>query len=128
MSVHRPTGPKAKADDLFRKIIRSRGACERCGETRYDLLQTSHIFSRTYNNTRCDEENALCLCASCHAKFGANPLLHAEFVRDLYGPERYDALRARRDEIQPASWSKKRWQEEVVRLAARWAELNGEAA
>lgn len=127
MTVKRATGPKAKADDLFRQIVRSRGACERCGERRYDLLQTSHIFSRMYNNTRCDEDNALCLCASCHAKFGANPLEHAEFVKSLYGDERYDALRAKRNSTE-TRWTKARWQEEVARLQARWTEIEGRAA
>jgi hypothetical protein len=126
--MKRASGPKAKADYYFSLIIRSRGACERCGETRYDLLQTSHIFTRHYNNTRCDEDNALCLCASCHARFGGNPIEHAEFVKALYGDARYEALRRKRDEIGPASWSKKRWAEEADRLAARWAEIEGMAA
>jgi hypothetical protein len=122
-------GPKGRADRLFSQIVRARGVCQvpDCGETRYALLQCCHIYSRTYNNTRTDETNALCMCASHHAKFTARPLDFGDFVRSLLGDEEVDALRAKAHAV--GSWSKNRWTDEADRLAAVLAEIiEGEAA
>ncbi len=61
-----------KADLLFSKIIRGRGACERC--LKETTLQTSHIISRRYLHLRYDLRNALCFCAGCHMWWHHNPL------------------------------------------------------
>ncbi len=98
-----------KCDRLFSQLVRAGGVCERCGKTAV-RLETSHVLSRRYANTRCDFRNAFCLCSSCHRWVGANPLGHAEFFlrwhadrfEDL-GSDRVSALqmaRKLRDELQ----------------------------
>lgn len=78
-------GLKGKATKLHAELIRSRGRCEGCGSTAN--LQCCHILTRGFAATRTDEDNALCGCASCHAKWGANPLLFGDFVRAYLGEE-----------------------------------------
>lgn len=62
--MKRASGDKGACDRMFSQIIRSRGACQRCGSVQ--SLQCAHIISRRYSATRCDERNAWCLCAGCH--------------------------------------------------------------
>lgn len=80
-----------KLDNLFGKIIRSRGKCQWCG-SKLGQLQTAHIISRRFMNTRWDTDNALCLDARCHRKAHDNPLLFADFVFNLIGKEAYYKL------------------------------------
>ena len=86
-----------KLDKLFSKVIRKRGHCERCGSTRN--LQTAHIFSRTYRNTRWDTSNALCLCAGCHFWGHKNPILFTEFVHEHLGRDNYEVLKEAHNQI-----------------------------
>jgi len=60
---------KKKLDDLWGKIIRSKGRCELCGKMR--LLQAHHFFSRIHTATRWDLDNGFCLCSG-HHKFWAH--------------------------------------------------------
>ena len=87
---------KNKADDLFKQLVRRGGVCERCGKRGYPTstgpnggLETSHVLSRRYANTRCDFRNAFCLCSSCHRWVTANPLGHAEFFHKWHA-ERFE--------------------------------------
>ncbi len=75
------------ADEYFRRLVRARGRCIGCGETRYDKLQTCHILSRKYGATRCDLLNAVCGCGSCHARWGGDPPLFAEVLREWWESE-----------------------------------------
>lgn len=114
MTVARAKGPKAKADKLFSLLIRSRGYCENCGETDYAKLQTAHIVGRAHNATRVDENNAFCLCWTCHHHFTHWPLEFATFVESKIGREKYEALKAKAKagvKVSPAFWI-----EEAVRL------------
>ena len=70
-----------KLDKECSRIIRARGACQRCGKSKYELLQCCHIFSRANRAVRWDLENLLCLCAGCHFWAHQNPTLFAEFVK-----------------------------------------------
>lgn len=85
--VGSPKGAKAKADKYFSLIIRSRGACQCCGDTAY--LQCAHIISRRYSHTRCDPRNAFCLCAKCHHHFTDHPAEFGMFVTEQIGDEIY---------------------------------------
>jgi hypothetical protein len=87
------TGLKAKATKLHAEVVRARGRCEGCGSTRN--LQCCHILTRSFAATRTDLGNAICGCASCHAKWTANPLLFGDFVRSLYGREHLERIQAK---------------------------------
>lgn len=113
MSVSRARGDKAKADKLFSLIVRSRGSCEACGSTRN--LQTMHIISRRYSNTRTDLANAYCGCASCHMFFTSHPVAFGEFVFEKMGRLAYDDLHLK--SLEPA---KVDWAAEYARLKAIW--------
>lgn len=92
------TSLRNKLDQVASKIVRSRGKCERCGNT--ETLQCCHIYSRTYNNTRWDiDNNLLCLCASCHFWGHKNPLEFAEFVKSHLGKARFEMLLESRNQI-----------------------------
>lgn len=104
MTVSRAKGSKAKCDRLFSLIIRSRGRCEHCGETRYPQLQTAHIISRRYSHTRCDLANAFCLCATCHRRFTDYPASFGEFVRESIGQLAYDDLVLKSQERTKVDW------------------------
>lgn len=109
---------KKKADVLFSKIVRARGACERCGENDYTKLQTAHIISRRFSNTRCDLANAFALCAKCHHFFTDHPVAFGEFVIAKIGRTEYERLFAL---ARPAL--KFDWVAEVERLKAIAREL-----
>lgn len=115
MPVARMKGAKGKCDVLFSKIIRSIGACERCGST--DWLQTSHVISRRYSATRCDLRNAQCLCAKCHRHFTDWPMEFARWIDVSLGDETYQSLKR-----QSVSVTKVDWDAELERLKAIAAE------
>jgi len=89
--VRRARGYKAKCDTLFSRIVRSVGACERCGKT--DNLQCCHIISRTYSSTRCLRQNAFCGCAGCHLYLTKWPIEMADFVLFRMSRGRYNELK-----------------------------------
>jgi 5-methylcytosine-specific restriction endonuclease McrA len=82
----KPKKPKATdykrwCDELFSLIVRSRGACERCGSQLN--LQCSHIVSRGYLATRWNEMNALSACRGCHHWQHMNPLENEEWLASI---------------------------------------------
>lgn len=109
---------KNKADDLFSKIVRSRGVCIGCGERRYDLLQTAHIFSRNFARTRTDETNAYCACASCHANWHLDPVGFGLFAMAQMGEAGYWALYRKAHAVEKFDWH-----DELERLTLIWAGL-----
>lgn len=117
-----PKGAKAKADKYFSLIIRSRGACERCGESRGVQLQTAHIMSRRFSNTRCVEANAFCLCAGCHHEFTDDPVNFGLFVKAKIGSDLYFDLRA-----QAHKPAKVDWFTVAAELKARWETIEAAA-
>jgi hypothetical protein len=80
-----------QADRVFSQIVRSRGACERCFDS-YEL-DCAHIFGRGFWPTRWDEDNALCLCRSCHRRAHDFPDAFMAWVEQRMGTEALDALR-----------------------------------
>ena len=82
-----------KLDQICSKIVRARGQCAKCGEKRYEKLETSHIFSRKYRSLRWNLLNLVCLCKSCHFWAHANPILWGEFVRGYLGEVNYETLK-----------------------------------
>lgn len=118
MTVSRARGDKAKCDVLFSKIVRARGACIACGESRYEQLQTAHIISRRYAHTRCDLDNAFCACASCHARWTANPVEFGRFVDTEIGSKYYDYLAVKAAKRTKVDWSLQR-----ERLTDLWREI-----
>jgi hypothetical protein len=116
------TGAKGKATRLHALIVRSRGQCERCGG--YSNLQCAHIVGRSFSWTRTDENNAWCLCGTCHAHLTAEPFEHVQFAMKTHGEDGYELLRLKaRDGVN----RKFDWDAEVVRLKAL-AESLGVAA
>jgi hypothetical protein len=113
-----PRGTKLRADKLFSQIVRSRGRCEKCGNSDYSKLQCAHIVSRRFANTRCDEDNAFCLCAGCHMYFTDHPVDFGDFVNDRIGAEAYGRVKAR-----SYSTSRVIWLDVVQRLKLRAQEL-----
>lgn len=104
-----PKGAKGKCDKIFSKIIRARGACERCGNR--ENLQTAHIISRRYAATRTEELNAWSLCAGCHLRLTNWPREHSDFITETIGLATYEKLRARAETV-----SKVDWEAEYIRL------------
>ena len=92
------TTMRRKLDKICSEIVRGRGKCQRCGKR--NNLQTAHIFGRTYNNTRFDLDNLLCLCPDCHINFAhKQPILFAEFVKRILGEEKYELLKEKHNQI-----------------------------
>jgi len=114
MTVTRRKGDPGLADTLFSRIIRSRGRCERCS---IDIgpFHTAHIVRRRYSATRCVEDNAWCLCPSCHHVVDEWPLKHTELVNWTIGMARYDEL-VKLAQAGPTLSPKLFWKNEVERL------------
>jgi len=86
-----------KLDKICSQIVRARGICASC--LKKENLQCCHIYSRTYNATRWDLDNLLCLCASCHFYFHKNPLEFANFVKEYCNDEKLAMLHEARNQI-----------------------------
>lgn len=85
-----------RCDDLFSKQVRTRGECEKCGQT--VRLSCAHIISRTYMATRWDQDNALCLCSGCHLFWHKEPILASRWLEQKW-PGRFDKLNLKRQAI-----------------------------
>ena len=88
---------RRKLDKICSEIVRARGKCQWCWHK--ENLQCCHIFSRTYNNTRWDLDNLLCLCPKCHFYFHKNPIIFVEAVINILGKDKYDLLKEKRNQI-----------------------------
>jgi len=98
--VGTPRAAKKRADTYFSKIIRARDQhCQACSSE--ENLQCAHIFSRRFSNTRCDMENAVCLCAKCHHYFTDKPTEWGRWVLGYMGEDHYEALLARSMVVSP---------------------------
>jgi 5-methylcytosine-specific restriction endonuclease McrA len=92
------TSLRRKLDKLCSQIVRARGCCEHCGKK--INLQCCHIFGRTYNSTRWDLDNLLCLCPNCHINFAhKNPILFVEWVKAHLGRDKYNLLKEKHNQI-----------------------------
>lgn len=88
-------GLKAKATKLHSQVVRSRGACERCGEREYSKLQAAHIVPRRYSVTRCDPAAAWCLCAGCHLRCTEWASEHMALIERTIGMAAFEEMRQR---------------------------------
>lgn len=123
MTVARRKGDAGKADMLYSRLVRSRGQCERCGDT-YGPFDTAHIVRRRYSATRCVEDNAWCLCRKgCHPTVDEWRHEFMALVERTIGVERYEELCRDAQEGIPVS-SKLWWAAEVERLTDRCRELD----
>lgn len=116
MPVSYGRGPKAKATKLHSTLIRTRAACERCGESRYELLQCAHIVSRRYSATRTSEVGAWCLCSSCHFLVDTHADEKMAFVDRTIGREEYHRLKAKA--LDGVKATESYWLDEIERLSA----------
>ena len=119
MSASYGKGDRGKATKLHSKLVRARAdnRCERCGRTRGDInpdtgkevkqIHCAHIISRNVPATRTAENNAFCLCASCHWYFGKWPVEFAKFVFEHIGEGGYEALlfKATRGKGKKVDWA-----------------------
>lgn len=108
-------GPRGKATRLHALLVRSRGACERCGSSD-GSLQCAHIVSRRYASTRTDETNAWCLDFRCHQRLTEHPNEHVAFAHQTHGVEGYEALLAKAYNAAGTKFGDAFWKAEVVRL------------
>lgn len=65
------------------------------------LLQWAHIIPRGYHSVRWDEDNAFCLCSSCHMYYTYHPIEWEEFVVRKIGAIKYQELKFRAKQIPP---------------------------
>ena len=120
MSVSRVSGDRGRCDLLFSRIVRSRGACERCGRPGTD---TAHIVGRRFSATRCAEDNAWCLCRSCHRITGTWADEFMALADGTIGNDRYEALRRQAEAGIVGQTSLMFWRDSLQRLLIRYDEL-----
>jgi hypothetical protein len=91
------------ADDLFSRIVRSRGKCEHCGSLERSLFQCAHVIGRDNKALRWDANNALCLCDPCHRWGHANPKLFMEWFEQKY-PDRHAYIMLHKNDDTHYKW------------------------
>lgn len=62
-------------------------------------MQCAHVFSRKHKNVRCHPDNAVCLCARCHAIMTDAPTEWGLWVVNHLGEGRYQMLLERKNDI-----------------------------
>lgn len=117
-SVAKRKGDPGKADQLFRDLVRARGICERCGD-RLGPFDTAHIIGRARSGTRCELDNAWCLCRSCHKRVDEWWDEKWSLVQQTIGIERYWQLKKKAEGHAAIRMSSATfWRGEVERLTA----------
>lgn len=79
-----------KLDDMFSKVVRGIGWCEKCHST--ENLQCAHINSRRFYHTRWNQLNAVCLCAGCHFWAHQHPRAFGKWVDEYLGEGTMDSI------------------------------------
>jgi hypothetical protein len=89
-----------KLDNLWSKVVRSKGECELCGRKPPEVvLHAHHIFSRRWYSTRWDIKNGICLCTGDHLfKAHKDVQEFSDWVQDRYGVDYIDDLRRKAHE------------------------------
>ena len=112
---------KATCDTYFSKVVRARGACERCGAG--DQLECAHIIRRRYVGDpdgivlRHNEDNAWCLCSSCHRTVDTDAMAFADLVARTIGGDKYAEFMEVRG-ARHRQWRESDWVKERARLLA----------
>lgn len=99
---------KAKADKLFRDIVRSRGECQLRGLDHVacdDELQTMHIVGRGNYRLRWEEENALCGCSGHHFYYTNNPYFWGILIQEKF-PEKHAFIMQHKNEYWDKDYEK----------------------
>ena len=114
-------GAQKTADLYFSKVVRARGQCERCGST--DNLQCGHIIRRRYVGDpdgiglRTNEDNAWCLCRTCHALVDSHALEFSDLVDRTIGRHKFaELMLVKHAPHRP--WREADWVAERARLLA----------
>lgn len=89
-----------KLDNLWSKVVRSKGECELCGRKPPEVvLHAHHIFSRRHFSTRWETKNGVCLCNGCHLYKAHKDIQEfSDFIQDRYGVDYIDDLRRKAHE------------------------------
>lgn len=88
------TTVKNKLDRVVSLIVRSRGACERCGKGASEVqLQNSHIYTRANLAVRWSLKNCKCLCAKCHRWWHQNPTEGVNWLKTVRTEEQLEELK-----------------------------------
>jgi hypothetical protein len=101
---------KKQCVELAKKIVRSKGFCEKCGRTKQQgwQIHAAHILPVNYANTCAMTLNIIPLCASCHSvgRKSAHQNPH-EFVVwfDQKYPGRYQLLNSIAQGNKKNDWS-----------------------
>ena len=77
-------------DSVYSQVIRKSKYCKKCATT--SGVEPAHIFSRSCMSVRWDLDNSIPLCRKCHSWTHRNTKQFKDWVRKLYGDERYDNL------------------------------------
>lgn len=120
MSVARRKGNPGRADFLFSRLIRSHGYCQYPDCASPGPFDTAHIIGRRYSATRCQEDNAWCLCRSHHQKVDGWADEKIALVEATIGLDRYWQLRTLAEGGIPSA--SRFWADEVARLEDRCRE------
>lgn len=96
---------RSYCDNIFSRYIRARDQiCQRCGKT--ENLQCAHILSRSYSAVRCDPDNAIAMCYSCHIGWWHHNPVEAGRWFDNRWPGRYDSIRKKTQKPVKVDWRK----------------------
>lgn len=112
---------KKTADLYFSKVVRARGACERCGGT--GPLECAHVIRRRYVgdpdgvSLRHNEDNAWALCPPCHREVDTNAVEFGDLVMATIGRDKFSELVAVKN-APHRPWREADWQRERARLLA----------
>lgn len=90
-------GDRGKATRLHSQVVRQKGYCERCGDSK-GPFDAAHIIRRHYGATRADPENGWCLCRPCHSLVDTFADEFAALVEKTIGWEGYGELKRRAQE------------------------------
>ena len=85
-------------DEIAGEIVRSRGACEKCGRSDR-VLQWAHIVGRKAIRIRWALDNAFCLCHPCHFRFTNYPHEFYKFVEEKHGKDHLSNLTRRANDF-----------------------------
>jgi hypothetical protein len=115
----KPHAARRGADGYFSKIVRSRGVCERCGDTDQSSHECAHIIRRNRTATRTDERNAWCLCHACHRAVDTNIVFFRLLVERTIG---WDTLYELQEKAESHTRAQVRfdWSAERDRLREMW--------
>ena len=77
-------------EELWRKAVKAKGFCERCGRTD-KVLNAHHIYPKgrfMWHPLKWDVQNGLCLCFACHIHWAhQHPIEFTHWFENKY-PER----------------------------------------